>query len=82
MDVCRPDSLLPALHDTWAHFFSLWHSAMEKQIGTPFWGFSAQNEPLAHGHMWGTHAHTRTHTRGGAHTEEHTHREAHRDTPV
>jgi glucosylceramidase len=52
MDVCRPDSLLPELRETWAKYFSLWHSAMAAQLGTPLWGFSAQNEPLAHGHMW------------------------------
>ena len=52
MDVCRPDSLRPELRDTWAKYFSLWHTAMAKQIGQPFWAFSAQNEPLAHGHMW------------------------------
>ena len=51
MDVCRPDSLLPELRDTWAKYFSLWHSAIARQLsGTQFWGFSAQNEPLAHGH--------------------------------
>ncbi len=51
MDVCRPDSLLPELRSTWAKYFSLWHSAMAEQLsGTQFWGFSAQNEPLAHGH--------------------------------
>lgn len=54
MDVCRPDSLLPDMkvREAWAKYFSLWHSAMEQQLGTPLWGFSAQNEPLAHGHMW------------------------------
>ena len=52
MDVCRPDSLLPHLRETWAAYFSLWHSAMAKQISTPLWGFSAQNEALAHEHMW------------------------------
>ena len=51
MDVCRPDSLLPELRDAWAKYFSLWHSAMAQQLsGKTFWGFSAQNEPLAHGH--------------------------------
>ena len=51
MDVCRPDSLLPELRDVWAKYFSLWHSAMAQQLsGKTFWGFSAQNEPLAHGH--------------------------------
>eukprot|EP01052_Picozoa_sp_SAG31_P022670 SAG31_NODE_1815_length_7210_cov_7.167628_5_plen_84_part_00 len=53
MDVCRPDSLLPSVRDAWAKYFSLWHTAYTKALeGQSFWGFSAQNEPLAHGHMW------------------------------
>ena len=55
MDVCRPDSLLLGanVREAWALYFSLWHSAMQKQLeGQEFWGYSAQNEPLAHGHMW------------------------------
>ena len=51
--MCRPDSLLLGsdVRHAWALYFSLWHTAMQAQIGQPFWGYSAQNEPLAHGHM-------------------------------
>jgi hypothetical protein len=54
MDVCRPDSLLNSsdVRKAWALYFSMWHSAVSKQIGQELWGFSAQNEPGAHGHMW------------------------------
>eukprot|EP00935_MAST-01C_sp_MAST-1C-sp1_P002088 g2088.t1 len=54
MDVCRPNSLLAGadVQSAWALYFSKWHTAMATQLGQPFWGFSAQNEPLAHGHMW------------------------------
>ena len=54
MDACRPDSLLNSsdVRRAWAMYFSKWHTAMAAQIGQPLWGFSAQNEPAAHGHMW------------------------------
>eukprot|EP01051_Picozoa_sp_SAG22_P012244 SAG22_NODE_1253_length_5001_cov_12.062220_3_plen_246_part_00 len=54
MDFSLPNGLLNG-SDTqaaWALYFSKWHTAMEQQLGFPFWGFSAQNEPAAHGHMW------------------------------
>lgn len=51
MDVSAPDGLLPAARGAWAKYFSLWHTAMAAH-GAPFWGYSIQNEPLAHGHMW------------------------------
>ena len=55
MDVSAPNCLVPDARAAWALYFSLWHTAMQQQasgIGIPFWGFSVQNEPLAHGHMW------------------------------
>lgn len=54
MDICRPDSLLNSsnVRSAWALYFSKWHSAMATQLGQQLWGYSAQNEPLAHGHMW------------------------------
>ena len=63
MNVCRPDSLLLGadVRTAWALYFSLWHTAMAKQLGGhKFWGFSAQNEPLAHGHMWDCCGYVRT----------------------
>jgi glucosylceramidase len=56
MDVSAPDGLVPEFRPAWAKYFSLWHSALKQQIAgagnATVWGFSPQNEPLAHGHMW------------------------------
>lgn len=51
-DIARMDgSTLPGLEGacnaSWALYFSYWFSAMQKEHGLDFWGYTAQNEPTA-----------------------------------
>lgn len=38
----RPE---PEVHQAWARYLSLWLTSMEKQLDSPLWGLTVQNEP-------------------------------------